>query len=102
MDIWLTLKTSVFFFINGSKDPGKEIAGAGIVIFSENNGILHIKGMKLDHKVSIYSFELSAIGIPMKWLLVQLGKTQCFKIFLFKQFTMFLSVYKIRTFKIGV
>lgn len=65
------------FFTDGSKDSDKEIAGAGVVIYSENNEILQNKGMKFDNKVSIYSCELSAIGIAMKWLILQLEKPQC-------------------------
>ena len=43
-------------------------AGAGIVVFDINDSILLNKGIKLDHRVSIYTCEIIAIDHVITWL----------------------------------
>ena len=55
-------------YTDGSKDPEKECAGAGIVVFYINDAILLNKGIKFDHRVSIYTCEIIAIYHFLTWL----------------------------------
>ena len=61
-------KNSVKVYADGSKDPDKNLAGAGIVIFDETDSVILKKGVSFDHRVSIYSCEISAINIVLEWL----------------------------------
>ena len=55
-------------YTDGSKDPEKECAGAGLVVLDINDSILLNKGIGLDHRVSIYPCEIIAIDHVLTWL----------------------------------
>ena len=54
-------KDSVKIYTDGSKDPEEECAGVGLVVFDITDSILLNQGIKLDHRVSIYTCEIIAI-----------------------------------------
>ena len=58
-------------YTDGSKDPEQCLAGAGLIIFSEDKTPLTQGGFKFDFRLSIYSCELVAIAFALNWLLEQ-------------------------------
>ena len=55
-------------YTDGSKDQEKNLAGAGVVTFDEENSLILNKGLKIDHRLSIYTCEMSAIDYALDWL----------------------------------